>query len=225
MFSRASARRTASAGLWNEIRKAYKDASEIPDWSLKQIARYEQLVGHSISEAEFSEAVERVLQRTGTPEEAKNMFLLGLLRLADKIAADLAAKPWQIWDATSPSEFITTDNPVVTVRPDGRGSFSVGSGFANPGVIAMFPVDSTCCLVIGNYGPDRKRVTAQAVQDVNKTVVMCMERWAYAKSFSEDIQWLVVHAGGILKYSENAFVPSWKLNDPQYLSRLISQLI
>jgi hypothetical protein len=52
-----------------------------------------------------------------------------------------------------------------------------------------------------------------------------MERWAYAKSLSEDTRWLVDHAGGTLKYSESAFIPNWKINDPQYLNRLISQLI
>jgi hypothetical protein len=225
MFSRTTARRTASKGLWNEIRNAYENASRDHEWLLKQIARYEQIAGRSISQAEFSKAVEKVLQKTSTPEEARNMFLVSLLRLAERIAADLAAKPWQIWDAPVTSEFITTDNPVVTVQPDGKGAFSIGSGFANPGVITIFPINSTCCLVIGNHGLHRRHVTAQAVQDVNKTLVMCMERWAYAKSLSEDTRWLVDHAGGTLKYSESAFIPNWKINDPQYLNRLISQLI
>ena len=225
MFSRAGARRTGTGKMWDEVRSAYEEASKDPTWALKQISRYEQLTGKSISQQDFSAAVARVLQRTGTPEERKNMFLLNLFRLADKISEDLIAKPWQIWDATSPSEFITTDNPVVTVQPDGRAAFSIGSGFANEGVVAMFPINPTCCLIIGNGGAHRRRVTAQAVQDVNKTLVMCMERWAYAKSSSADTQWLVDHAGGTLRYFENAFVPNWRGNNPEHLKRMMSDLI
>jgi len=225
MFSRASARRTGTGKMWDELRNAYEGATKDPAWVLKQISRYEQLTGQSISPQEFSEAVARVLQKMGTPEERRNMFLLNLLRLADNISEDLTAKPWQIWDATSPSEFITTDNPVVTVQPVGRAAFSIGSGFANKGVVAMFPIHPTCCLIIGNRSEDRRRVTAQTVQDVNKTLVMCMERWAYARSSSADTQWLVDHAGGTLRYFENTFVPNWRGNDPEHIKKLMADLI
>ena len=225
MFSRASARRNGTGKMWDELRRTYEEASKDPGWVLKQISRYKQISGKLISQKEFLEAVARVLQKAGTPEEKKNMFLTNLLRLAEKISEDLIDKPWQIWDSTSPSEFITTDNPVVTVQPDGRAGFSIGAGFANKGVVTMFPINPTSCLIIGNRGADRRRATVQAVQDVNKTLVMCMERWSYAKSFSVDTQWLVDHAGTTLKYFENAFVPKWRGNDPEHLKRLMSDLI
>ena len=212
IFARAAARRALTAKILSSIRQAYQELSTDPDWLHAQVVEYERFSGVLTSPEQISTATRKVLDKLARPESAGNGFVQGLLRIAQSIFALLADKPWQIWEAPESLQFVTSDNPVITIKADTWGSFLPGWGFNTPGVITVFPVSPRCCLLIGASGRYWRRATVRDVNGVNKGLVMCMDRWAYSAVRSDDIEWLVNHTGGSVRYGENAFVPGWMNN-------------
>jgi len=228
MFARTTARRSLGMRILGHIRDAYEELAADPAWLSEQAAAYELFSGVLTSPGEISAATGRVLAKLARPEHRNNGFVQGVLRIAEGIFTEIRGGPWQIWEAPGPTEFITTDNPVITLRAEALG-FSPGWGFRTPGVTTVFPIAPSCCLVIGaGVGPRRRywrRATLQDVSGVNKGLVMCMERWAYSATRSEDIEWLVNHLGGSIRYGVNAFVPAWAKNASQHIKAKLRGVI
>jgi uncharacterized protein DUF4238 len=213
MFARTTARRGLNATMLGHIRDAYKDLAADPTWLQEQAAAYERFSGAVTNPKDISASTARVLVKLAKPEYANNNFVQGLLRIAETIFAELHGKPWQIWEAPEPAQFITTDNPVVTLGPSPWGSYSPGWGFRTPGVTVLFPISNRCCFVTGGgIGPGRRywrKATVKDVKSVNEALVMSMDRWAYSATLDADLEWLVNNLGGSVKYGVSAFVPSW----------------
>jgi hypothetical protein len=228
-FARTSARRGLTAKIFDSIRDAYQELAVDSDWLQDQVTAYQRFSGVLTSPGEISKAFERVLQKLAKPEQANNGFVQGLLRVAEGIFRELQGKPWQIWEAPEPSQFITTDNPVVTLKSDTWGTFSPGWGFRTPGATAAFPISPRCCVVVGEgVGTGRRywrRATPRDVNGINQALVMCMDRWAYSATRSEDIEWLVNHLGGSVRYGVNAFVPSWMSNAPDHIKAKVRDVL
>ncbi|HEV8048180.1 MAG TPA: DUF4238 domain-containing protein [Terriglobales bacterium] len=211
-FARTNARRGLSAKILGHILNAYKELASDTAWLQEQAHLFEQFSGISTSPEEISVATNRVAERLAKPEHARNGFIQGLLHLAESLFRELQGKPWQVWEAPPSAQFITTDNPVITLRASALAGFTPGWGFRTTGVTTFFAVSPRSCVVIGNnLRVDRhwRRATASDVSSVNKALVMCMDRWAYSDSRSEDTEWLVSQIGGSIEYGVNAFVPEW----------------
>jgi len=215
-FARTNARRDLTTKILDSIRNAYEELSVDPSWLRDQVVAYQRFSGVLTSPEEISKATERVVQKLAKPEQANCGFVQGLLRVAESIFRELQGKPWQIWEAPESAQFITTDNPVITLKLDTWGAFSPGWGFRTQGVIAAFPISPRCCVVVGeSIGAGRRywrRATLRDVNGINQALVMCLDRWAYSAARSEDIEWLVNHVGGSVRYGVNAFVPAWLSN-------------
>jgi hypothetical protein len=228
-FARASARRDLSKKMFGYIRDAYKELVVDEVWLREQVGAYEYFTGVLTSPEQISGAFKKVIQRMSDPEQANNGFVQGLLRLAEGIFTDLRSKPRQIWEASERSQFITTDNPVITLRADTRGAFSPGWGFRTPGATAVFPLSPRCCFVIGDGIPVGsrywRRATPRDVGSVNRALAMCMDRWAYAADRSSEIEQLVNRVGGSVRYGVNAFVPAWMRNAPNDIKEKIRNAI
>ena len=214
-FVRTNARRGLTAKIINYMRDAYEELARDPAWIQEQVRAYEQFSGILTSAEEISIATRRVAERLARPEYTKNGFVQGLFRLAQSLFAELRGRPWQIWEAPGSTRFVTTDNPVITLKPDVLAGFSPGWGFRATGVTTFFTISPSCCVVIGNgLRVDRhwRRATRGDVNGVNKGLIMCMDRWAYSDCRSDETEWLVNHVGGSIKYGVNAFVPEWLTN-------------
>lgn len=228
-FARASARRDLSKKMFGYICDAYKELVADEVWLREQVKAYEYFTGVLTSPEQISGATKRVIQKMSDPEQANNGFVQGLLRLAEAIFTDLRSKPWQVWEAPERSQFITTDNPVVTLKADTWGAFSPGWGFRTPGATAAFPLSPRCCLLIGDGIPVGSRywrkATLRDVSGVNQSLAMCMDRWAYAADHSSEIEDLVNRVGGSVRYGVNAFVPAWMSNAPKDIKDRIRNAI
>jgi len=220
-FARTNARRGLTAKILDQIRDAYKELAADPIWLEEQAQAFEGFSGVVTTPGEISAATGKVLEKLAKPEHANDGFVQGLLRLAEGIFRDLRGKPWQIWEAPEPMQFITTDNPVITLKADTWGAFTPGWGFRTPGVTTIFPISPSRCFVIGeSVGAGRRywrRATARDVNGVNKGLIACMDRWAYSAAFSQDIEWLVNNLGGSVTYGVNAFVPAWIDNASEHI--------
>lgn len=213
LFTRTTARRKFSAKIFEDIRKAYKELTIDPGWLRDQAARYKHFSGADATPDEISNIFLKVLDRLAKPEHIRNIFVQGLLHLANEILTDLVGKPLQVWEAPELSPFITTDNPVITFSA-ASGRVSTGCGFRTPGFIAAFPVSPRCCVVIGEgiRGRPWRRATAAEVNYINRALVQCMDRWAYSRKFSAATRQMVDAVGGSLRYGVNIFMRDWMKN-------------
>jgi len=227
-FARARARRALTEQIFDQIRDAYKELAADPTWLREQVAALERFSGVLMSPGELSAATRKVLTKLAKPEHVNNSFVFGLLQIAEGIFSDLRGKPWQIWEAPESTQFITTDNPVATVSANTWGVFSPGCGFRTPGVTTIFPISPRCCFVVGvGVGAGRRywrRATAKDLNGVNQALVKCMDRWAYSAAPSEDIEWLVNHVGGSVRYGVNAFVPAWMNNPSEHIKAKVREV-
>lgn len=222
IFARTTARRSLSSKLFSKILDAYKELAADPVWLEEQATAFTCVSGVPAGAEEISSATTRVIARLSKPDQANNSFIQGLLAIAQSIFRDLCGKPWQIWEAPEGHEFLTGDNPVITVKAGRSGSFSLGWGFREPGVTTMFPVSPRCCLVLGpNLSTGRywRRATPRDVEGVNRGITACMTRFIYSASYSESTEWLVNHLGATIVYGVNAFVPAWFNNAPDHIRR------
>ncbi len=142
------------------------------------------------------------------------------LKLMLLFAADLgelfASCNWQILRAPADQLFLTTDNPIASVRPDGLGHATLGVGFALPGTEVLFPLNARSCLRMKRGITDGVlQLTPQRVRLRNKTFMACARRFAYAPERSLSLKRLFDRVGCQLSYLENAFVPS-RLASPDW---------
>ena len=223
MFARTTARQNGSARLQKEIHDAYKELTREAAWQEQQVAFIEQF-GRSGTPAEIEKIAAKVLEKFEKPEQVKNGFVQSVIPIAEGIFNLLVGKPWQIWEAPESNEFITTDNPVITFAPNGMGSFSDGCGFSTPGVITMLTISPQHCLVIGVAEPRWRRAQAQWVSELNKALVMNMDRFAYSAFRSDALAELVNQIGGCKRYFDDSFVPTWIGNRREYLKTKIAEL-
>jgi hypothetical protein len=229
MFARTTARRELNARLLGYIRDAYDELATDPAWLQEQAAAYQSFSGILTDSGDISSAAAKVLMKLAKPEHANNGFVQGLLRIAETIFTDLRGKPWQIWEAPERAQFITTDNPVVILSASNWGSFLPGCGFRTSGATTLFPMSPRCCFVTGaGVGLGRRywrRATVRDVNGVNRALVMCMDRWAYSATLCDDIEWLVNHLGGSVRYGVNAFVPAWMNNASEHIKAKVRKAV
>ena len=216
IFARTTARRELTGKIARHIRDAYAELSSDPEWLQEQAKINEELSGKPTTLKEASRSVARVLTRISTPEYVRNSFIQGLFHLASGVYEELSGKSWQVWEAPERSEFVTTDNPIITLKPDTWGRFFPGWGLRSEGLKIAFPLSPIHCLLIGADGRHWRRVTPNDVNLINKALVLCMDRWTYSASYSEDIRVLVDSIGGTVRYGEQAFVPVWMNEAPTY---------
>jgi hypothetical protein len=171
----------------------------------------------SISPAEFLHRAKRALKRFKNPKEANNGFIETVIHHGQVIAAELVSKPWQVWEAPSHCQFVTSDNPIVTARRGLDGNFSFGWGFREPNTVVIFPLTPSHCLIVGIPGSHWREATPKSVLDVNRAIISCSSRWVYSRTFSVDIELMVNQFASSINYYENAFMPS----DPDSIAKLV----
>jgi len=106
---------------------------------------------------------------------------------ADTLKAELVQKPWQILEAPTGTEFVTSDNPVITFLKLREDLWHPGHGFRKPGVIVAFPLAPSACLTVGVAGREFQEVDAATVKRMNEMVVSCSDRFVYSKTRSQEI--------------------------------------
>jgi Protein of unknown function (DUF4238) len=117
----------------------------------------------------------------------------------------LMGRPWQVWRAPESAEFITSDNPVITMLPIGD-QFAPGFGFNSSGVLVAFPLSPTSCLIIGRGGQESRQIDAKIVAQINELQLHSIFRNAYSRSRLQVVEGFVDQHAGDLKFGENAFL-------------------
>ncbi len=221
LFSRATQRRRQGKDSWSKTLAGFKDAAEdesfIAELAEETSAKYGTPVPQEVIRGVIIEKAEQLYN----PSEAQHFFLTGLIKNAEQIAGWLIKKePWKILRPPAGSEFITTDNPLITFVPLGNGILHTGYGFRKENAAAAIPVAPDACLLMGHAWDVPSVLETQAFDGLTQAFVSICDRFVYSRTHSRHVQDVVQEYAGSSQYGKNAFMPlGVKLPSPRQFLR------
>jgi hypothetical protein len=114
----------------------------------------------------------------------------------------------EVWEAPVGHHFLTSDNPVLTLRAqDGGGSATFGVGFGRPHTEVVMPLNKRCCLHLArNVSWRRLKIGVDQCEHVNRAVMGAATELAFGPIGTRRQGRLFDQFGCKMKYGENAFV-------------------
>ena len=105
---------------------------------------------------------------------------------------ELLKKSWQVWHSPDDTEFVTSDNPVVTFLrfPTPQDEiWHPGYGLGTKNVVIAFPLAPTACLVMTDipFRDSRAAVNAATIPRTNEMLIRSCDRFVYSRTESLEI--------------------------------------
>jgi len=169
-------------------------------------AHYSEVTGEKVTADDIRQLIHNQVARFSKKEEMSNSFIQELLFHAETLKTELVPKAWQVWEAPAGSEFVTSDNPVVTFVRLAEDLWHPGHGYRKPNVVVAFPLAPTACLTVGIGGPDFLQVDSAKVSRVNEIVIRSCDRFLYSRTYNQEIEQIVNDCARTSVPGENAFV-------------------
>jgi uncharacterized protein DUF4238 len=124
------------------------------------------------------------------------------------ILGELKYFGYQCFYAPEGSYYVTSDCPVFTIQPDGKGQATIGMGFGWPEGEVYFPLSKRTCLRMKRgISPMGRLVEAGRVAEINKFVMVTADRYLYSSQSHKRIARLFDERGCKVKAGTNAFMP------------------
>jgi hypothetical protein len=206
LFARSTSRRKFSAGNWAKMQQPFAQLEFNEEYVLDTAAHFSEATGEVVTPDQIRQMIRRQAASFSEKNTTGNTFIKDLLFHAETLKTELVPRPWQVFEAPTGTEFVTSDNPVVTFLKLREDLWNPGHGFRKPGVVVAFPLASTACLTIGIQGPDFQEVDAATVKRMNEVVVSCSDRFVYSKTKSQEIAEMVNTIGGWSVPGKTAFL-------------------
>jgi Protein of unknown function (DUF4238) len=185
-----------------QMRRLNADA----EFRRRVVSHYSSLFGRSFEEEDLLGTVGKALATLLTPDEMRSQYVQHLKRRVQIFSDILIKKTWQVWEAPDGCEFVTCDSPVMTLRLDEWGRYTVGEGFGKDGSIIILPLSPRACLLAGVTGLQAQYTDCDNVHELNKIIVSSSARFVYSRTHKSHIDALVQHFGGMIRYGANAFM-------------------
>jgi hypothetical protein len=170
-------------------------------------AHFSERSGELFTPADIREMIRKQAATFVDEQNTGNTFIKDLLFHAEAMKSELVPRSWQVWEAPSGSEFVTSDNPVVTFVRLREDLWHPGYGTRRPGVVVALPLATTACLIIGlDDKPEFKTVDSASVNRMNEVVISSCDRFVYSKTKSQDVADMVDSIGGWSVPGKTAFI-------------------
>jgi hypothetical protein len=207
LFARSTSRRKFSAGNWAKMQGPFAQLEFNEDYVQDTAAHFSETTGEVVTPELIRAMIRKQAESFSKKEMTGNTFITDLLFHAETLKAELVPKPWQVLKAPDDTEFVTSDNPVVTFIKLQEDLWHPGHGFRKPGVVVAFPLAATACLTVGFAGhPEFKEVDAATVKRINEVVISCSDRFVYSRTSSQEIVDMVDKIGGWSVPGKTAFI-------------------
>jgi hypothetical protein len=206
LFARSTSRKKFAAGNWEKLKAPFSELEFDEDYVQDTAAHYTGVLGVVVTAEEVREIIRKQAAKFSQKELTGNAFIQDLMFHAETLKAELVPKPWQVLKAPADTEFVTSDNPVITFMKLREDLWHPGHGFRKPGVVVAFPLAPTTCLTVGVQGRDFQEVDAATVKRMNELVVSCSDRFVYSKTKSQEIFDMVNTVGGWSVPGKTAFI-------------------
>lgn len=136
-------------------------------------------------------------------------FNLGSMCLsAFDIAKQIGEMGYQAFYAPQGKFFVTSDSPVYTVQPDGRGAATVGMGFGWANVEVYFPLNKKACFRLKRgIKPMGRMIEEGRVDEINRLTMATAVQFLYSSEGYKRIARLFDERGCKVRVGKNAFMP------------------
>jgi hypothetical protein len=207
LFARSTSRRKFSAGNWAKMQQPFAQLEFNEEYVQDVSAHFSEATGVVVTPDHIRQMIRNQAASFSEKDMTGNTFIKDLLFHAETMKGELVPRPWQVWEAPSGSEFVTSDNPVVTFVRLKEDLWHPGHGTRKPGVVIAFPLAATACLAVGFADhPEFKEVDAATVKRMNEVVVSCSDRFVYSRTKNQEIVDMVNTIGGWSVPGKTAFL-------------------
>ncbi|HWY42620.1 MAG TPA: DUF4238 domain-containing protein [Candidatus Sulfotelmatobacter sp.] len=206
LSARSSARKKFTAGNWAKLKEPFSKLEFNDEYVNDTAAHFSETTGEIIKPDLIREMIRKHAATFTENNMIGNTFVQTILFHAEVMKKELVPRPWQVWKAPTGTEFVTSDNPVVTFIRLREDAWHPGHGFRTPGVVIAFPLAPTACLTIGIEGWYFRDVDEATVIQMNEVTVRCCDRFVYSKTFDKGIEEMVNSFARTSVPGVNAFV-------------------
>jgi len=207
LYARTKTRRNATAWISGRVSQDLLRLVNDEHFMSELADEYSKVFNERVDVSILTNSLKAAAHEVVTPDDQRKFFLSELLYIAKWLSEEiLLRRPWQVWKAPEGEQFITSDNPVVTMFPI-DGDFAPGFGFNARGVLIACPLNWRSCLVIGVAdNKSFKEVNTETLDRVNEIQVRCMFQKVYSHDRSSQVETAVREYGATTKFGENAFI-------------------
>ena len=211
LFQRSTVRRKFSARNWSKLEAPYTSLASDQNYLQDVAEHYTELTGQTFTSEQISEMIRKQSSMFTDANYTRSTFVKDLSMHIDICKQEMMKKSWQVWHAPQETEFVTSDNPVVTFLrffTQHEEIWHPGYGFGTKNVVIAFPLAPTACLVMTDtpFQDPRARVNADTVQRVNEMLIRSCDRFVYSLTLSPKITETVDRFGATSIPGENAFL-------------------
>ncbi len=152
LFQRSTSRRNFARGNWLKLTEPYLKLASNEEYLRDAAEHFSESTGETITPEQIRALIQKEAEQFSQRDTIKNFFVSDLLLNVEIFKREFVSKPWQVWEAPSGAEFVTSDNPLVTFLPITPKVWHPGHGFREPNVVVAFPLAPTGCLTMGIVG-------------------------------------------------------------------------
>jgi hypothetical protein len=217
MFMRARPRKQASLRIAGETCKAAQGIAADRSKLRQLAAAHSVRLNAAVDLEALRISLLEVANSGGTSEGLQNHFVSSMGTTAQETIDDLLKLSLSLLISRGPTEFIVSDNPVITRVPIGNHLYNLGWGFRTPNVQVLMPISPRACLFLSRGRAARVQISNSDVRDVNAQVIQMSDRFVYSRTRSDDVQTLMARQNSRREYGKDAFFVPLAEDDLFYL--------
>jgi hypothetical protein len=204
----------------------------VPSWrdylnnALTKVMRQSQ-IERAKDEVKFHQQCAEMVQSSGKPlgmepEDLRQFILKGqyeieqtseAFSISEMFTSGIAVMDqlrnfgYEVLYAPKDKFFVTSDCPVHTVQPDGKGQATIGMGFAWPGVEVFFPLNKRACLRLKKgLRPGRVSIPQRKLETINNIIMSTATQFLYSNENSRRLSRLFDERGCKVLAGRDAFL-------------------
>jgi Protein of unknown function (DUF4238) len=141
-------------------------------------------------------------------EQTSEAFSLGEMFTSGLAVMDeLRYFGYEVLYAPTDKFFVTSDCPVYTLQPDGKGQATIGMGFGWPDVEVFFPLNKRACLRLKRrLLPTSVFIRERRLQMVNDLIMATATQFLYSNENSKRLSRLFDERGCKIRAGRDAFL-------------------
>jgi hypothetical protein len=208
LYSRATQRLDWTKRNWLEIYSQLGDVMKGEKFAAALVDYFNRKLGDDKSVVWIQQHIKELIQQNATTVEAKNHFLKELIANVEMTRDHLLNRRMRILKPPAGSQFVTSDNPLVTFTEVPNGEFLPGEGFGKPTTMMVFPIAPNACVFFGGTDPsERHDVDAKMVEKINWIVMASAHHFVFAQTEDTTIQKTAHELIGSCIFGKTSFLP------------------
>lgn len=208
VFCRGPSNRDFIDAMSGRIAKAMmQEEARDPTRFMKEYERFRSKTQATITADELRTAI--LGGQYDVEQKSRGFNLQLMVSMMLTLEGILMYRNWVLLHRGEELNFVTCDNPVFTLIPEGGGKAAIGSGFGFPGVEVYFPLSAQTCLMTTESLPPGSTVISDGmINQINGITIICAKKFLYASYKSTQLAERFEKDGCQISYGANALMMS-----------------